>query len=172
MGGHNCAKETQKGSPDLGLSTLYSANTAAKLKNDSVASVLVLAWAWCGWCQQLTVKALLVHDRGAEDDCMPSVLPNWMDLIPRFNIFPLPNPSLSAHKLMWATGELYTFHISWNSKDKHFDFLLPSLTSVTFQISYQSLSLICCAGELLSECRSGDFPLSITINKPTSSLIH
>lgn len=93
---------------------------------------------------------------------MPFTLQKWTDLIPRFHTcISLTKLSswCSQALLTRAVGEPHTFHVSWNNKDKDFVIFLIILPyfldfSNNFAISW---SPICCAGELLGECRSGDF---------------
>lgn len=131
----------------------------------------------CGFLSFSTSPAWLTSTTGfvsSQQHCyhdVPFTLQKWTDLLARFNTcISLTN---SQALQIRPVRELHTFYISGNNKDKDFVTYLILSCFLDFSNSFAiSQSSICCAGELLSECRSGDFPPSITINRPTSSLFH
>lgn len=96
----------------------------------------------------------------------------FQDLI---HAFPAPVPALSAHKPCspgWR-GSCTLSMLAEITKTKtlwHF-FIFPHLLDFSKYLAI-SQSSICCTAELLSKCRTGVFPLSITVNRLASSLIH
>lgn len=175
MEGHNCAEECLKGSPYFRFSMLYSARRALKLKNTfnygfrsyradpaRLRSTIDSKGFVSSWQRCWVMMICLIHSKSAQT--------LFQDLN---HELPLPNPVLHAHRPCWP--EQWESCTLWMSveirKNKTLWLFKPSLTFLTFQITFLSHELMYCTGELLREWK-GDFPLSIIVSRPTSSLIH
>lgn len=175
MGCNNCA-EGLKRSPYFRFSMLYLARRVAKLKNTLNYGFLsfrtnparltstgdpkgfVSSWERC-W---VMTRCLLL---------CKSAQTLFQDLN---CAFPLSNPVLHAHKPCWP--EQWESCIFWMQveirKNKTLWLFQFSFTFLTFKITLLSHEVMYCTGELLSECKGGNFAWNIIVSKSISSLIH
>lgn len=172
MGGHNWVEESLKGSPYFGLSMLRSASWAAKLKKAFSRGFLSFSTS-PAWLRSTTDSKGFVSSWGARRWWCAFHTAKVNGSYSKIHAFPFPNPALSAHKPYWP-GQWGSCMLSMSAeitKTLWLFIILPYFLDFSNYFAI-SRSQICCTGELLSESRSGDFPLSITISRPTSSLIH